>query len=302
MGGTSSKSKSEQITDIITNVAVKDIQDCSQFIDQNQNVYVQGSGNITSGIKMVQSAQINMDCYKKSKNITDLQNQIKSQIDQTVKATGSGFPTLDAGTHSEAYDKIQNDISSSVNIDLLQKCAASVNQAQSVQVIGSRNITTDIAMDQTATMFKKCMTDAINNSTLGNDIQNFVSQNSQAETKSPFSFITDIFGGIFNTMLLIVGAIVLIIVVAMMGGGGGGDGGDYQPEPQQPQIYMMAPPQQQYSPGTLAAAPMPQPGYGAPGGYGQPTPGYGTFAQPSYGAQPGYGMAPIPSSAMPMQP
>lgn len=295
MGGTSSKSKSEMITDIITNVAVKDIQDCSQFIDQNQNVYIQGSGNITSGIKMVQSAQINMDCYKKSKNITDLQNNIKAQVDQQVKATGSGFPTLDAGTHAEAYSKIQNDITSNINIDLLQKCAASVNQAQSVQVIGNRNITTDIAMDQTATMFKKCMTDAINQSTLGNDIQNFVGQNAQAETKSPFSFITDIFGGMFNTILLIVGAIVLIIVVAMVGGGGGGgDSGDYQPEPQQqqPQIYMMAPPPQSYGPGTLAAAPMPyqqQSPYGqAPMSYQQP-PMYEQPAQPMF-TQPGQPM------------
>lgn len=223
MGGTSSKTKSETITDIITDVAVKDMQQCASFIAQDQIISVQGSGNIISGVKMVQAATINMECYQKSRNIVDLQNAIINSMNQAAMSKASGFPTLDSGTKSATYNKIVNNIRNTINMEMLQNCVASVNQKQAIYIQGNRNITADVAMDQTASQLKNCMADRIMNSSLGTDIQNLVKQDAESETKSPLSFITDIFGGMFNTVILIVGAIVLLIVLAIIGPSFGGD-------------------------------------------------------------------------------
>lgn len=235
MGGTSSKTISEQITNIITDTTVNDVQDCMAFVAQSQSLNIVGSGNITSGVSMVQSAQIDMNCYKQSKSITDLQQKIANKLQQSATSTSSGWPSLSIGTNAEAFSKMINNVVNTVNLNFVQNCASSANQSQSINVVGNRNITQSVAMGQTASIFKKCMTNTIANTTLNTDIQNYANQATTAESKNPFSFITDIFGGIFNSMMLIVGIVVLAVVWNSMSGGDSDyDGGPYYGAPQGP--------------------------------------------------------------------
>jgi hypothetical protein len=260
MGGTSSKTETQVATDIATNVIVNDVQNCASFVAQDQVLNITGSGNITQGVKFVQACTINMDCYRKARNIVDLQNMIINAIQQNAKATASGFPTLDAGTKSSDVTKITNAVRSNVTMDMIQNCVAAVNQRQALNITGNRNITMDIAFDQTASQLKSCLSDTLNQSNFANSFKADVTQEASSETKSPFSFITDIFGGMFNTVILIVGAIVLIIVASMMGGGGGGDSYSEQPpqyQQYQPQYYPQNMPNPYGQGPVMAAAPAP---------------------------------------------
>ncbi len=237
MGGTSSKTTSETITDIITNVAVKDMQQCASFIAQDQIITVSGNGNIVSDVRMVQAATINMECYQKSRNIIDIQNAIVNSLNQAAASKASGFPTLDSGTKSATYSKIINNIRNDITMEMIQNCVATINQKQAIYISGNRNITMNVAMEQTASQLKNCLAERIMQTSVGTEIQNLVKQEAASETKSPFSFITDIFGGMMNTIILIVGAIVLIIVFAIVGPSFGDSDDDDDEYTQRQRIY-----------------------------------------------------------------
>jgi len=212
-GGSKSKTTNEIITDIITNVAVSDMQNCATYINQNQSVIVDGNGNIVSGVTMVQGAQINMDCYRQSRNIIDLQNTIKNELTQAANTRSSGFPSL-TSSNSAAFNKMTESINTNISMDMLQNCASTVNQSQTVSVAGDRNIVQNVAMSQTATALKKCMSNSINNTTLGNDIGNFVSQSATTDT-SLFGGMFDAIGGLIG-FLVIIGGLIVILVIGVM--------------------------------------------------------------------------------------
>lgn len=213
-GGSKSKTTNEIITDVITNVAVSDMQNCATYIAQSQSVDVTGSGNIISNVTMVQGAQINMDCYRQSRNIIDLQNAIKNQLTQATKTRSSGIPSI-TPNNSAAFNKMLQSISTNITMDMLQNCASAVNQSQTVQVAGERNIVQNVAMQQTATMLKSCMSNSINRTTLGNDIANFVAQSATTDT-SLFGGLFDALGGVIGVLLIVGGLVVVLIIVVIL--------------------------------------------------------------------------------------
>jgi len=233
MGGTQSKATVESVTSIISNVIVKDVMNCATYINQDQSVNVYGSGNVVSGITMVQGATIDMTCYRKSNNDIDIQNKIINALTQAANATGSGFPTLDAGTKAETVSRMTQDIRNNITIDMLQNCAATVNQSQSINVVGNRNIVANQAMTQTAAQMKHCTSDQIAKTALGATINNSVAQQATSVTQSPFKFLTDIIGSItdtiqhgFDSIVFVVGGIILMIIVMAGGLGSGGNDDD----------------------------------------------------------------------------
>jgi hypothetical protein len=216
MGSTSSKTQTTQIMNLITDIVSQDVMQCPLSINSTQSISQTGNNDVLSGASQTFSGTINMTCYQTMRNVNDLTTSIQNQVQQMVTAKNSGF-NVNAGTYSSAATNMNEAITNTITMQSISNCAASVNASQSIVQAGNADLATQIAQTQTATAFANCYSQMLNNSSLSNAVNNFVTQNTAATTENPLtSWLTSIFSSITDSIMFVVGGIILFIIVIVM--------------------------------------------------------------------------------------
>lgn len=247
MGGSSSKASSKVVTDIITNIITNDMLTCAVYVQQTQSIDIKGSGNVLDGVGQYQSYEIDIDCLQDSNRINELQNEIANAVAQYAEATGVAVISALGASHSKVKSEIINRIKNTVNMSSIMNCATAINQSQKISVDGDRNILRNVTQEQFAKMVRSCVQNIASKTTLVNQLDNEVDQESQATTEGPFDFITDAITDMFNspvTMFFVFLVIIVAVIFAylLLSGGDGPPPPVSQPPPMMPPPMFSPPP------------------------------------------------------------
>lgn len=228
MGGSSSKTTFESLTEIAIDVASEQVQKCTTTASQDQMINIRGTkGDVKmSGISQRQGVSVNMDCAFSSTTQNDLQTQLAQQITQKLEAKGGDFTAGFGNSRSEANTTIKNLFSTSVNNKSLMEAVSSTLQRQSLDIAdtGGNVIIADFSQEQTANNIAKVMMDNTQYSGVLHEIATQVDQQAKSQGGGIFTNMFDMIGGIFDNLkgvilaLAIAAAVVVVVGILIYGG------------------------------------------------------------------------------------
>lgn len=148
MGGGGSKQTTETniVTDIITNVVAKSVQQCTTTTEIGQRIIVRNSSHVVvSGNTFKQRFQIRAVCKQSQSQIAQLQteiaNQIASQSKQTNQAVlGAVNSLVGEKNRQDVRTAVKTALTNDVLAEVVQKTMDSVTSNQEIIVEGSDNV------------------------------------------------------------------------------------------------------------------------------------------------------------------
>lgn len=221
MGGSSSKAKSEILTETITNVITQDIMNCSTMVTQQQSIDISGSGNVLDGVSMKQGFKINIACFQNSNRKQDLDTAIANAVTQQAESEGVALVGILGSSKSEVYNNIKNISRTEISMQSLVNCASAINNSQGINISGSYNLVKNISLEQFGEMIQNCVQKIVSNTSIVNAVKNATDQRTDAVTKGPLDFIAEIFTSPTAIIAAVVVLIVIIVIAYLVLGGGG---------------------------------------------------------------------------------
>jgi len=218
MGGSSSKTNSEVVSEVISNHVTRNVQNCTTIVDVEQRVSASGPGSVViigQGAQMNQTITISTDCIQKNININSLKRDVENAMRQAATASGESILSVIGASSAEASANVRNLINTSVTIENIQNCAAAVNQRQIIEASegGTVILEAGASMNQTMSMMNKCFADMVSKIMDQTGISNDIDQTTKAETTSPFAFITDIVAEISPFKMIAYFFIMVIVII-----------------------------------------------------------------------------------------
>lgn len=213
-GKTESETVIEDLSKTITNIAMSNINRCVVNSSQEQDAVIKNSGfKIFSRNTVSQTTTVNASCAMNSSLEANLQNDIISAISQKTTSTGHGILSAFGNTEASARATLATIIESNVKMENIMEM---YNRIEQKQRTGSENdgvVLVEVNdFSQGAQVFAAATLSALENAGVFNTIRHHIDQVSSAESKNPFSFLTDMFGTF--TWAILVGFLFLVIVIA----------------------------------------------------------------------------------------
>lgn len=186
MGSASTKNVAESTMDALTSVATNIINKTDIKFGQSQIIsVVGGTGNVKiNGNTQIVKVEVKMENLLKAMATTTAQTDLTNKLDQVAKSLLSGINLAqfaNAVNITKNYMKVVTEISTNIQ----QSCSAEALQTQVISV-AQRNGQIDITnnrQEAVASLFIKCIQDAIVNNSAVTAMQNIVSQSAAAEAK-----------------------------------------------------------------------------------------------------------------------
>lgn len=212
MGGTSSKTTVNQLTDISTKIANSSIQSCVTAASQEQIVKISHTdGNVDlSGANQKQAVSVNMKCVMSNDTQNKIQNEMASQIANFAKSTGGDYTAVGA-SHASAETNIKNILSSSIDNESISKQMASSLQKQEIAVSDTHGnvIAKGLTQDQGADVISKALISNSQYTGALTKIADKIDSHTEAENKGIFNSMFDALGMTARSAMY--GAIALVI-------------------------------------------------------------------------------------------
>jgi len=203
MGPIQSKNFASIVNDVSAEIIVKNMQNCTGSVDQEQ--ILTGSGwNLFSSQK--QDASINLSCAANFKMDANIVNQITNEIQQRANAAGIALLSV-GGVKANTETEIRNRIATSITTEFVQQTVSRISQKQAIAWSG---ISVGASQRQSASNVQAALADSIASIGVGNSLGTLVDQRATAESKSPLDFLA----GIFKWWVIL----ILVIVIAVIGG------------------------------------------------------------------------------------
>lgn len=204
MGASVTKTSVDIVNESIIEAITENVNNCSTNLEQTQNVNLGGIGFFTS---IFQSASLNVSCLQNI-NIT---NQLATDIAQKIQqnAAANAIALLPSFSGSENLTNLQNYIKTKVSNNIVQSCAASAVQNQTVNASGFQ---VGAQVSQTLSLFSKCMQTSLNNNNISQGLVQDIEQKATSTVSNPLDALT----GLFTTPVLIFIAILFLIVVIVI--------------------------------------------------------------------------------------
>lgn len=209
------------LSQVVTNAYMMVGQDCSVAVTADQEIIIIGSGNITSGVTMGQDVSFNMNCATFSQSDNSVQNNIMSAIQQYVSLTTTGMDPEDA---LDMNTLISNVVCNNFYNCTFANCAMNINASQSLKIIGTGNVTSDIVMKQSVDAMSDCILASTATNTALSQIANAISQTADITATGGLVGLADSIGaaidgfldGIIGIIALGIVALVIVVVVIVL--------------------------------------------------------------------------------------
>ena len=214
MGGSSSKTVLNQLSETITNMAMQTVQDCLVTADQEQNLNINNSGwNIFGLYKLKQSTDVSSTCFNDSQKQAELQNKIYNAISQASTAQGTAVLSAFGSSSSAAETNLKSIIKNNITMSNIQKNYNMIKQKQNANVNNSGlSFFTSVDMTQGAEVFAASTLQEVISAGIFDKIGTYVDQNSQADTTSPLNIFGDLFGSLGSSLYYLFIFIVVLVV------------------------------------------------------------------------------------------
>ena len=220
MGGTTSKTTSEVLTDEAVSVSMKTIMSCALSASQSQLIQLNNvKGNVTiTGTSFKQGASINMQCLMNASKQADISNAVAASLAQSANASGQAVLSAFGKTQSEATSNIKTMISSSINADTSMQVSTNLSQSQSITAsnIGGSVVIANVSLDQSAQATSYALMQSSAYASAINDVANKIDQSSSSKETTIFGELANAIGTTVEVVLiagvLVSGAVVIFII------------------------------------------------------------------------------------------
>jgi hypothetical protein len=222
MGGSSSKTTFESLTEVAINVANEQVQKCTSTASQSQVLQIKGTkGDVKiGGFSQRQAVSIDMKCAFDNNTQSNLQAKLAQEITQMAEAKGGDITAGFGNSSSEANTNIRNLFSTNINNSSLMAAVSSTMQEQKISVEDTDGnvIIADVEQDQTARNMAEVMMSNTQYSGVLHEIATKIDQKAKSQGGGIFTNMFDMIGGIFENLKGVILAIVIAIAVAVGGG------------------------------------------------------------------------------------
>lgn len=207
MGGGGSKTRSniEIVNESIIEAVISSAQKCSSSITANQNIIRSGFGFWNSA---TQNVTISLSCLQKVVVNNDLIAKMAQKIIQNVQANNGSL--FGGPANSDANQKIQNYLKTKISTEFIQNCIAAAIANQNLKYEG---VQIGISDDQTIKSVQKCISNALNNNRVAQNITTDTNSQSNA-TVTGFGLDFGL-GGLFGGYGMYVLLFIIILAAAL---------------------------------------------------------------------------------------
>jgi 23S rRNA pseudoU1915 N3-methylase RlmH len=221
MGGTSSKSTSEILTQISVEASMNSILSCTSAATQSQLIelgYV-AKDVIITGLTMKQSASVDSKCVMEAKKVADISTAVSNAIAQYAESKGQAVLSSLGNTKSEVVTKLTNDFKSRVDANTAQQMTSIVDQQQGTKIksIGGSYVLKDATFEQGAQVTAQALMSTNAFSSVINETATKIDQVSKTQETTIFTDIANAIKNFFLSAIgLIVAAAVFIVIVLII--------------------------------------------------------------------------------------
>lgn len=204
MGQAQSTSSVKLTNDITQNVAFKVVQNCKIASVQYQDIDFSNSQNITlTNVDINQLAKYDISCIMTNLKTADFSTQLQNALDQ---ATKSSAELLGGNSKSKTISDVVNKITQNLTSTTVNDCVSSIFQKQSFSLKNSTNVAmTNVNISQSLNIASQCFMQDQTLVQLANNLDNFIKQSAEAESKG-LGFSIDLsglgLGTISSTMVI----------------------------------------------------------------------------------------------------
>lgn len=220
MGGTSSKTTAQVLTEVSTQVTTDSIMTCTSIATQEQMIAFNNvKGDVTiSNVNMTQGVAVDLNCVMDSNKQADIANKVAEAIAQQAESKGQAVLSALGSTKAEATSNIKNQLMTGISANTKTELDAQINQQQTISAtnIGGSVVASNITMDQGATMIASSLMKTATYSSVINESATKMDQKSSSEEKNPIAEMIKALGSIFSAPVWILGGIILFIVVIVV--------------------------------------------------------------------------------------
>jgi len=224
MGGTVSKSTSEMINDMATNVLTSTLMNCMTTATQNQLLQfsnIKGNLDINSS-NLTQASTFDVSCILSATNTQDMSNSIANVIAQVAESKGQAALSALGNTKADIVSDISNKISNNITNMSKTDVVNILTQGQQFVVDGiTGNVTlANVSLSQQATVVSRAIVTSSAIASVVNSASSKIDQTAKSTETNPIAdminsvgtAIGSIFGSPGGIIIMVVGLLVLSIV------------------------------------------------------------------------------------------
>lgn len=219
MGGSSSKTSINQLSQALTNVAMSSVQDCQVSATQTQNLSVNNTGfRLWGTYHLDQQSEIRSDCFSDVAKQADLQNKIISTIAQSTTAQSIALLGAFGTSASDASANLSNIVKNNVTMSNIQKSYNTLKQTQNASFNNSGVVGFEqVDLTQGSKLFAAATLQEIDKAGVFNQISSYLDQQSSATQANPLDFIAKAIGAVSSSLSMSILFFIIIIAVAVLG-------------------------------------------------------------------------------------
>lgn len=223
MGNTKSAKVSarvDQLNEIAINATTKVISGCSTVASQQQLISVHNvSGSVEiSGVRLKQGASVNMKCIMKTETQSKIQDEIASQISQSLANESIAALSALGGSGAAARTNIKNALANNMDVEIISTSVTESLQSQAIVVgnVGKNVYISDITMQQTNDIIAEAIIGQSSYSEVINDIATQVEQTATSKEVNPLQSLFDFLSTATTGWMLMIGAVVIAGIIGFV--------------------------------------------------------------------------------------
>lgn len=219
MGGSSSKTAINNLSEQITNVAMSTVQSCEVSSVQSQSINASNSGfRLWGNYKLEQTTDISAQCFSDVQKQTELQNKIIQAISQATTADNIALIGAFGRSNAEATANLTNIVKNNITMSNIQRSYNSIKQEQTANFSNSGVVLFDsVSLTQGGKIFAAATLSELDRAGIFNTIQTNLDQSATATMANPLDFIAKTVGAITSSLTMSVIFFIMIIIIAIVG-------------------------------------------------------------------------------------
>ena len=219
-GGSKATSKTDIITESISNIISRNIMNCSSSAMRTQSVVITGNRNIVKGIKMINYNKLTEDCSINQSLLDTLKSKVASELEDKLKAESEGALSALGQSASEKIASIKNSVQRNITQEQVSNIIRKTNDEQVLRINGDDNIVSDISMEMTAEIMSKSSQALASSiaSDLGLDSKSSTDASaSNTPLKNLFDGISNVISSVGWVMFVYIFIFIAVIYVVITG-------------------------------------------------------------------------------------
>lgn len=235
MGGGGSKKKQsiteKVMSDIASEISAKIQQNCTSRVQSEQVINIVGHDNVLLDIVQRGFFQVNANCKITQNIINEMVAQLSSKFTAVMEDNRDALSETLKSVWSKSKSKqemnreVELIMKNYITAEVVQNCAASIENRQAILVEGDRNVIKGVTQDMMAQVSLECLS---NNSAVNNMMSELVSESAYTQEykeSGPFSWLSDLFSNAVFVVILIFILLIVLAFVFLMSRGGSRSGG-----------------------------------------------------------------------------